>query len=72
MSPLKGKLSHFCRRLGTRIAGMEKTTCIAKRRHGIRSAAIGDVEYDGAIILIMYSWRIAMMGVCSNVGDIEF
>ena len=70
-SPLMGKTFHLCRRRGMRIASTEKKTCVAKRRNGIRGVATEDVEYGGAIVLIMYAWRAVRMSVCSDVGDIE-
>lgn len=55
-----------------RFASTEKKTCVAKRRNGIRSVAAEDVEYNGAIIVIMYVWHAVRITVCSDVEDIEF
>jgi hypothetical protein len=46
---------HFCKRLGTRVASTEKKSCVAKRCSGIRSVAAEDVEYGGAIIVVVYA-----------------
>ncbi len=40
-----------------RFASMEKKTCVAKWRNGIRSVAAEDIEYNCAIIVMVYAWH---------------